>query len=291
MNDFDGRRKMNVDELNRRVLAAARQEQPTVDLSARMANEIGLSASNLFPDPTQPPAATPTEPAHPAAGAEGKQELPQATTGDSPITNLRLSITKLETESSWGGWVPWVSGAVVVVAVVGAVVGTRSPAEQRYAPGSALRDQLEQAPEDTRPIPVEPNAMSSPPTVPEVTAPAIVESGVSTQIGVPARPSVSLLRGEPRAVSDLRAEIAAVDSVRTAVQGGAFARALGLVREYEARYPNGNFWPEVTALRIEALAKSGRMSEARLLAQRFVSKYRGLPIAERVARIAELPAP
>jgi hypothetical protein len=45
------------------------------------------------------------------------------------------------------------------------------------------------------------------------------------------------------------------------------------------------------ALRIQALAKLGRMAEARALAERFVAEHRGSPLASRVAREVGLSAP
>ena len=63
------------------------------------------------------------------------------------------------------------------------------------------------------------------------------------------------------------------------------------MRDYQTQYPSGTFRPEVAAVKIEALVKLGRMTEARTLAERFVVAYGSGPLAERVARLAHLAEP
>jgi len=63
------------------------------------------------------------------------------------------------------------------------------------------------------------------------------------------------------------------------------------VRGYQAEYPNGTFKPEVAAIKIEALVKLGRKTEARVLAERFSTTYGPGPLADRVARLASVPEP
>jgi len=85
--------------------------------------------------------------------------------------------------------------------------------------------------------------------------------------------------------NDLRDEIALVDAARAAMTGGAPERALVLLHRYATSYPGGTFRPEVTVLRIEALAATGRRDEARALARDFVARHPDGPLAERVARL------
>lgn len=86
--------------------------------------------------------------------------------------------------------------------------------------------------------------------------------------------------------NDLRDEIALVDAARTALDDGAPARALVLLRRYATTYPGGTFRPEVTVLRIEALAATGRRDEARAQARDFVARHPDGPLSERMARLA-----
>ena len=90
----------------------------------------------------------------------------------------------------------------------------------------------------------------------------------------------------PPASNDLRDEIALVDAARAAMAGGAPERALVLLHRYATSYPGGTFRPEVTVLRIEALAATGRRDEARALARDFVARHPDGPLSERVSRLA-----
>jgi hypothetical protein len=91
--------------------------------------------------------------------------------------------------------------------------------------------------------------------------------------------------------NELGKQIALVDGARAALGSGGAARALGIVREYQATYPSGTFRPEVAAIKIEALLKLGRKTEARAAAERFAATYGSGPLAERVARLAGIAQP
>jgi hypothetical protein len=88
---------------------------------------------------------------------------------------------------------------------------------------------------------------------------------------------------------DLAAQIALIDAARDAVSAGSANRALRLVQQYQSKYAGGSFGPDAAALKIEALTKLGRDTEARSLAERFVAQHKGSPLAERVARLAGVP--
>jgi len=83
---------------------------------------------------------------------------------------------------------------------------------------------------------------------------------------------------------DLRAEIALLDAARAAASGGDDARALALLRRYDATFPAGTFRPESTALQVEALAHLGRTERARALARSFVAAHPDSPLVGRVQR-------
>jgi transposase InsO family protein len=97
-------------------------------------------------------------------------------------------------------------------------------------------------------------------------------------------------RGAPT-TNDLAAQIALVDTARAALASGAATRALASVRDYQSDYPNGAFRPEVAAIKIEALMKLARRSEARALAERFRASYGPGPLADRVSRLVGAPQP
>jgi hypothetical protein len=90
---------------------------------------------------------------------------------------------------------------------------------------------------------------------------------------------------------ELANQIALVDAARSALANGEAQRALSIVHDYQTQYPSGTFRPEVAAVKIEALVKLGRMSEARALAERFVVTHGPGPLADRVARLAQISRP
>jgi hypothetical protein len=168
------------------------------------------------------------------------------------------------TSTTW----PWISAGLVGLAVAGAVVGTHV----RHA------------------TPPEDSPSSVVVTVPAAPAPSRPASAVVADIEDPGpAPAKSIHRNRaPAMAGDLRDEIAAVDSARAALSAGDASRALEVLRRYEARYASGSFRPEATAIRIEALVKLGRQSEARTLAARFVAEQRGTLLAKRVAELVGL---
>jgi hypothetical protein len=85
--------------------------------------------------------------------------------------------------------------------------------------------------------------------------------------------------------SDLRGEIALIDSARAAIRTSP-ERALSLLDHYRKSYRFGVLGPEAEVLRIEALDAAGRAGEARELARSFVAKHPDYELPERVARIA-----
>lgn len=151
---------------------------------------------------------------------------------------------------------PWITAGVLGLTLTGIVVGVGLWKDDDVAPPN-------QDPAISRTLPAPPIAAESTATIPSKLTPE----------------------------SDLREQIALVDNARTAVTAGAGHRALEILRRYQNRFPQGSFQPEVQALRIEALAKLGRMTEARTLAKQFVATHRNSPLADRVARTAGLIRP
>jgi hypothetical protein len=163
------------------------------------------------------------------------------------------------TAAAW----PWISAGVVGLVIGGAVVGTRAW----------------QAPAEPRPVAAPTTTYRPPaPIVPELPA-------TSATDGDPA-PAPSRRARTTTATSDLRDQIEFIDAARASVSVGAHRRALEMLRRYQDKYPIGSFRPEAMALRIEVLIKLGRDAEARALAERFVTEFRGTLLAARVAELA-----
>ena len=162
---------------------------------------------------------------------------------------------------------PWVSLGVVGL-VVGAVVGVRAWNASRAQPAPTAL------------------ALLAPPTPPDSPRGALPAGQVAEPVPSPA---AAVHRGHvATATGDLRDEISFVDAARTAVSSGDGRHALEILGRYRDKYPFGSFRPEATAIRIEALMKLGRASEARVLAARFVAENRGSLLAGRVADLVGL---
>jgi len=82
-------------------------------------------------------------------------------------------------------------------------------------------------------------------------------------------------------------ELAVVESASRALRSGNPQAALGRLAEYRQRFPRGKLALEAQVLRIEALARAGRTSEAQRLARGFVKRYPNSPVAARIRRYAE----
>jgi hypothetical protein len=173
--------------------------------------------------------------------------------------------------------VPWISGALVAAVVAGAFVVGRGG--NVPLPSSVSSDATPKA------------ALSTVVTPSLSVQPLRADDVPSAEKEPPVRaPAVQRAQGQGQ-MAELAAQIALVDSARTALAKGRAEQALSIVRDYQADYPSGAFRPEVSAIKIEALVKLGRKAEARALAERFVKAYGPGPLAERVSRLGGLTEP
>jgi len=125
------------------------------------------------------------------------------------------------------------------------------------------------APRAQRPTPA---AVEPPP------APAVTDVAPEPQRVAPA-PKV-----EPRAhsASALAAELGALDAARSRLAAGDAASALALLDDYSRAYPRGRLVLEAEVLRIDALAKSGQMAQAKKRAELFLKRHPKSVLASRV---------
>jgi len=234
-------------DLERRMLEAAGREQPSRELSERMAQAIGISMSAIG-----------------------------TTAGEA-----KTGVGAANAANSSSSLVVWVSGALVAVGIaVGAFIAAR-PAT-KVAESSALAAAGPSASVVSAP------ATPLPAAPPTATASA---EAASADEESPVRPPAPKRAGHGTAAGELAEQIALVDAARSALATGSAQRALTIAREYQNEYPTGTFRPEVSAVKIEALVKLGRMAEARSLAERFVATHGPGPLADRVARLAQLAQP
>lgn len=84
-------------------------------------------------------------------------------------------------------------------------------------------------------------------------------------------------------------EVTTLESARAALASGDTKKALELLAGYQNVLHGTRLAAEATLLKIEALADSGRKSEAANLARRFIDANRGNPLVDRARRFAEAP--
>jgi hypothetical protein len=125
-------------------------------------------------------------------------------------------------------------------------------------------------PEGTFPVPRE-NPSSLPP------GSAAIEPWVPSPFG-----AASAAAGSRAPSEAWLAEARAIDTVRDAVSRGDTPRALTHLAQYEQAHPSGVFAAEALALRMQALASSGKTREADALAQAFQRMYPRHPLSSRL---------
>lgn len=226
-------------KLEQRLLDAAARERPTRSATERMARALGVA----------PPIMSGAE------GAPGGQA-----TAPAPAA------------AASGGAVPWISGAIVAMAVGGALMALTS---------ETTRDGGQSSPVAVVVTPQTPPAASSTATVPPASTATPAPAAATAR-----RPRASASAG----TGDLSEQIALLDAARAQMHAARYERALDTLRRYLSKYPTGSFRPEATALEIESLAKLGRGAESRTLADRFVAEHQGTPLAKRVKELTK-PAP
>ena len=86
--------------------------------------------------------------------------------------------------------------------------------------------------------------------------------------------------------SALRAELAALDAARSTLASGNSVGALSFLDAYFRTFPRGRLHPEAEVLRIDALAKGGRMDDARKYAHEFLRRHPSSVLAARARSIA-----
>jgi hypothetical protein len=114
-------------------------------------------------------------------------------------------------------------------------------------------------------------AKSPVPQSPSIAPPSPSTSPVLDTPTCPAAPAVTRVsRSGVTTGAGLRAELRALDVVRTYVASGDYLRGLSLLDSYFQNFPHGRLHLEAEVLRIDALARSGRTDAARSSAKEFL---------------------
>jgi hypothetical protein len=191
----------------------------------------------------------------------------------------------------------WFGGGAVVglVAAAGAVSGSDAGwgkiAGAQVAPAA-----IEPASQPQRWPAIEPRAEREPepaadqpsPSAPVAAPP--VSASKSTSAADQASPSAepSSARFEP-GEDPLSSEVRLLDEARRAIASGGGATALAVLDSYDSRHPAGRLAPEAFVLRLDALVRSGRMPEARQLAEQHLARNPTGAHADRIRKIVGAP--
>jgi hypothetical protein len=161
-----------------------------------------------------------------------------------------------------GGAMAKVLGALTLAVVVGGgAVQTWRSGTKNATSNSTPMVQSTNAVVAAAPVEAPP-AEETPPPAP---SPAVVAAPAPRRLPSPA-PSVIA------PVDDSEADVTLVQSAHAALASDP-ARTLALCAEHARRFPNGLMAQEREVLAIEALVKTGRMSDARARADRFAASY------------------
>lgn len=144
------------------------------------------------------------------------------------------------------------------------------------------------------PAPAEPGArvVTAEPARPRGTRVAVdrVPHGVATQADVqPETAPETLSAPADQRPDSLSMQLGALSRVRAALAARDPSRALDLLAAFERRNPSSSLAEEATVLRVEALACTGRVTEARALGEAFAGSHAASPYLERVREAIHSP--
>jgi hypothetical protein len=116
-------------------------------------------------------------------------------------------------------------------------------------------------------------------------------AGAGPGVGAaPAAAASDAPQSAPLDTTPLSVEIALVQQAARAIAGGETSIALGLLDAYQRQCPHGVLVEEAGALRVEALARSGRKAEARALARELLDAHPHGVLAARLHAVLDGPS-
>jgi len=141
------------------------------------------------------------------------------------------------------------------------------------------------------PAPAAPPTVAAMPTVRELPAIAPASPTVSPVLDTPANPAPPpVARPSRKAMTSsagLRAELEALDRVRSTLASGDFSGALSSLDAYFQNFHHGRLQLEAEILRIDALARCGQTESARSYAKEFLRRHPKSVYAARLQSIVE----
>jgi hypothetical protein len=158
--------------------------------------------------------------------------------------------------------------AVSMTAGIGSAVVVKTRA-QRPAPAVLAAAPSQALAPATRNLPPSPVVGRNAPE-------AVVVAAPPPPVALPAAPARQLVPSpSASAASSLEAEVALVREARRALNANDTARAMALLDEHAARFPNGTLVQDRDALQVFATCAAGQEDAARELATVFLSRHPG----------------
>ena len=125
------------------------------------------------------------------------------------------------------------------------------------------------------------------PAAPTRPAPSMAVLASAPAIDPPAALAPARARASANTSSALRAELAALDAIRSTLANDDPTGALSFLAAYFRTFPRGRLHPEAEVLRIDALAKAGQSDVAKRYAQEFLKRHPNSVLTARVRPYAE----
>jgi hypothetical protein len=215
------------------------EEQRAQDLPSGASERLQARLAPLFAGP----ASAPTAPQAPSASAAGTKAIATATRA--------LRVAKY-----------------VAVLVVGSVLGAGVQAAFTRAPPVAI------VYVDRAVVPsasgVSPSAIAAPWASSSAPAPVVAPGPTARSAGAPA---TTVPLATEAAARDLAAEQVGLEIARAALARGDSSAALAATDRYARSFPRGQLREEADAIAVQALARAGRLDEARARAAQFRRSY------------------
>jgi hypothetical protein len=191
----------------------------------------------------------------------------------------------------WGWSLKAVAIALAVgAAVAGAWIAGFRPASLAAPVAPSVRSEAVPPPVVRSVAPVG-SETAGPMRSPASTAPVAVPTAepLRPAARVPSSAPLAPAHGPPVAAPALSVEIALVQQAARALASGDAAVALSLLDTYDRQCPHGALADEAGALRVQALARTGRAPEARALARKLLDAHPHGVLATRLKGVLDGP--
>ncbi len=236
-------------QLERLLLEASRQEQPSDEHKARLRAALGLGAP--LADPVPAPPAPPAASASVSSGAAKSASLGKIALGVGVLGALAaLWLARPTTEAS------------------------SAPAP--VAPAPEVQVRVAPTPVPAEPVPV----AAEPAPALEISPPPLPQSTVAAPARVRVAPSAA-------SADDLSEQIRLIEAARAGVAARDAKSALSALNDYSSKFPRGSFGQEASVLRIRAIDQSGDSARATAMAKAFIARFPSSPHVARLKPIAE----